>query len=66
MRYPELREAQDDIIIDNTNSPLQLHISFILQEENEMNDGQPLNDPLLEEIKKCALADKDSQELVKP
>ena len=64
-RAPCSDPAQDDIIIDDTNCPLQLHISCILRDENEINDGQPLIDPLLEEIKKCTLADKDSIELVK-
>ena len=59
LRAPHCNPTPEDLISDDNESPLHVHISAVLCEENV--NGQPLIDPLTEAIKENTLTDKDMQ-----
>ena len=61
-RAPLCDPTPEDLISDDNEGSVRMHISAVLREENV--NGQPLIDPLIEAIRESTIADEDMQSLI--
>ena len=61
-RAPHCDPTPEDLISDDNEGSVRMHISAVLREGNV--DGQPLIDPLIEAIRESTITDENMQSLI--